>query len=262
MRRAAFLGAVLVGGLAASFALGFVHPFGDAGLYSSEAVPAAKLWPMPPVVRAALLEKCGDCHSLAVRAPVYGHFAPASWLMERDINEARHAMNLSAWEKYSADQQQTLMGKIAREVRAGEMPPAQYSLVHWNARMSDAEVKAVSEWALAPGGLTDDAGEPAAGEAARGKTVFEKRCTGCHALDRDREGPRLGDVYGRTSGSVAGYDYSDGLKRAKVVWNDASLNRWLADPDAVVAGNNMEFHVAKGDERADLIAYFKSLRAK
>jgi hypothetical protein len=41
----------------------------------------------------------------------YGHFAPASWLMERDIVEARKAMNLSLWDSYSADQQQTLGGE-------------------------------------------------------------------------------------------------------------------------------------------------------
>ncbi len=46
------------------------------------------------------------------------------------------------------------------------------------------------------------------GDAAQGKLVFERRCTGCHALDADREGPRLGNVYGRKAGSVAGFQYS------------------------------------------------------
>ena len=47
---------------------------------------------------------------------------------------------------------------------------------------------------------------------ADGKALFEKRCGGCHALDRDKEGPRLGGVYGRTAGTVASFQYSDALR--------------------------------------------------
>jgi cytochrome c len=95
------------------------------------------------------------------------------------------------------------------------------------------------------------------GDPARGKQVFEKRCTGCHAMDQNREGPRLRGVYGRTSGEVATFDYSAALKEAHIVWNDRSLEQWLADPDTLVPGNNMEFHVAKPQERRDLIAFLK-----
>ena len=98
------------------------------------------------------------------------------------------------------------------------------------------------------------------GDAARGKQVFEKRCTGCHAMEADREGPRLGGVFGRKAGSVAGYAYSAGLKKSGtngLVWDDASLEKWLSDPDAMVPDNNMEFRVPKAQERLDLIAYLK-----
>jgi cytochrome c len=96
------------------------------------------------------------------------------------------------------------------------------------------------------------------GDAIRGKAAFEKRCTGCHALDYNREGPRLAGVYGRKSGSVADFPYSTELKRAGIVWGDRSLNAWLTDPDTLVPRNNMSFHVAKPDERRDLIAFLKA----
>src|SRR5260370_25263754 len=67
-----------------------------------------------------------------------------------------------------------------------------------------------------------------------GKTLFEKRCGGCHALDRDKEGPRLAGVYGRTSGSVHSVQYSDPLKKAKVVWNEKTLDRCLTDTEKLV----------------------------
>jgi cytochrome c len=95
------------------------------------------------------------------------------------------------------------------------------------------------------------------GDPLRGKEVFEKRCTGCHALTQNGEGPRLQGVYGRTSGQVAGFTYSPALRKVHVVWNDKTLERWLADPDTLVPGNNMEFHVAKPQERRDLIRFLK-----
>ena len=98
-----------------------------------------------------------------------------------------------------------------------------------------------------------------AGQAdpVRGKEVFEKRCTGCHALEQDREGPRLRGVFGRTSGTVAGFPYSPALTKAGIVWDELSLEQWLSDPDTLVPGNNMGFHVPKAEERRDLIAFLK-----
>ena len=100
------------------------------------------------------------------------------------------------------------------------------------------------------------------GDAVRGKEVFEKRCTGCHALEQNREGPRLQGVFGRTSGTVAGFAYSPALIKARIVWNESSLEQWLTDPDTLVPGNNMDFHVAKPQERRDLISYLKQVSGK
>jgi cytochrome c len=212
---------------------------------------------MPAEVRAMLVEKCVDCHSNQTRAPIYGHFAPASWLMERDIVQARKAMNLSQWEGYSADQQQTLAAKMAQEIKSQGMPPIQYRAIHWDAKTTDSDLAAVAAWAH--GMQTAQAGSSAtgAGDADRGQALFEKRCTGCHALDKNKQGPMLQGVYGRTSGSSAGYAYSDALKKAGVVWDEKSLDKWLSDPDQFISGNNMDFLVAKAQERVDLIAYLR-----
>jgi len=93
------------------------------------------------------------------------------------------------------------------------------------------------------------------GDPAKGKQVFEKRCTGCHALEQNREGPRLQGVFGRTSGEVPGFPYSLALIKAHIVWNESSLEQWLTDPDALVPGNNMEFHVPNAQERSDLVSF-------
>jgi cytochrome c len=166
-------------------------------------------------------------------------------------------MDLSHWEELPKDRQDVLMAKIVQEARSGDMPPAQYVALHPGARVSKSDLEVLSS-------LTKNAGEPETtlagpGDATRGKLVFEKRCTGCHALEADREGPRLGAVYGRKAGSIPGFAYSAGVKNLGVTWNDETLEKWLTDPDLMVKDNQMSFSVPKAQERQDVIAYFKSM---
>lgn len=95
-----------------------------------------------------------------------------------------------------------------------------------------------------------------------GKALFERRCGGCHALDRDKEGPRLGGVYGRAAGSVGSFEYSDALKKAKITWDGEFLEKWLTDPEQLVPNNNMSFHVENPAERREIIAYLKQNSGK
>jgi len=107
--------------------------------------------------------------------------------------------------------------------------------------------------------IAQDANAP---DAMRGKQIFERRCTGCHGFDNDKEGPRLHGVYGRKSGSVPSFKYSDALKKAGVTWDDGNLDQWLTDPDKFIPDNDMDFHLAKADERADVIAFLKQSSGK
>ena len=98
--------------------------------------------------------------------------------------------------------------------------------------------------------------------AGNGKALFDRRCGGCHAIDRDKEGPRLGGVYGRTAGSVDSFEYSEALKASGIVWNAESLEKWLANPGQLVPNNNMSFHLENGGERRDIIDYLKKRSGK
>jgi cytochrome c len=92
-----------------------------------------------------------------------------------------------------------------------------------------------------------------------GQSLFESRCSGCHALDADHEGPRLRGVVGRVAGSVKTFQYSEALKNAKHTWDEATLDKWLSDPESVVPDNDMSFRAPKREERAAIISYLKSL---
>jgi cytochrome c len=240
--------------------LGCLHPFGDPRVEPAKGLGTLLQGArMPADAKAILVTKCADCHSSETRWPVYARIAPGSWLIERDIVEARKKMDLSQWEKLSTDSQDMLVAKVIQEAKSGDMPPLQYRLVHWDAKLSKADVQTLSMLGKSTGG--SEARMTGDGDAIRGKAVFEKRCTGCHAMDVDREGPRLAGVYGRKAGSVPGFTYSAGLKNFGQTWNDATLERWLSDPDMVVPDSNMSFSVPKAEERRDLIAYLKQAKS-
>jgi cytochrome c len=96
-------------------------------------------------------------------------------------------------------------------------------------------------------------------DAPAGGDLFARRCSGCHSLDINKEGPRLRGVAGRKAGSVPEFPYSNALRNSGIVWKDDLLNKWLEDPDQLVPENNMEFRVPNAVERAALIEYLKSL---
>ncbi len=265
MRWVRGVGSISALAVAASLLLAHVHVFGDAGLFGAQAAqaPIPEHASIPPDARAILIAKCADCHSTQTRAPIYSHFAPISWLMERDIVEGRKHMNLSEWGSYSPDQQQTFAAKIVQETKSHDMPLLQYRMIHRDTRITDADVRVFSQWAHGSSTPADPTIQATAdGDPARGAALFDKRCTGCHSLTTNRQGPILQGVYGRTTGSVSAFAYSAALKNAHIAWTDQSLDKWLADPDAFLPGNNMDFLVARPQERKDLIAFFKKSAGK
>jgi cytochrome c len=99
-------------------------------------------------------------------------------------------------------------------------------------------------------------------QSKTGKELFEARCAGCHAMDQDKEGPRLAGVYGRKAASVASFQYSDALAKSKLVWAEETLERWLSDPDKLVPENDMGFRVENAEERRKIIEFLKQETAR
>ena len=97
----------------------------------------------------------------------------------------------------------------------------------------------------------------AAFAAVAGRSAFEKRCTGCHALDHEKTGPRLAGVVGRKAGTVSAFPYSDAVKKSAVVWSEAVLDKWLTDPESVIPDTDMAFRLDNPVERAAIIAFLK-----
>lgn len=252
--------------LTTSVLLAHAHPFGNAGLDAPrQQGTILQHADVPAAVRTTLETKCVDCHSMQPRPPLYARIAPVSWLVERDIVEGRKAMNLSEWDSYSVDKQEELKAKILSETKLHKMPLPQYRFIHWSSTVTAPEIDAIASWARGSTASPDisTAGQPLmAADAVRGKLAFEKRCTGCHSLDENREGPHLRGVYGRISGSVPNFGYSAALRKARITWDDKTLEHWLAGPDEFVPGVDMDFHVAKPQERVDIVRSLKESAGK
>ena len=101
------------------------------------------------------------------------------------------------------------------------------------------------------------AGAAPQGDPKAGEEIYA-RCLACHALAYDRTGPRHCGLFGRRAGSVKGFTYSDAMERAKIVWSEKTLDRFIANPLKTVPGTAMGYAgVTDTKERADLIAYLK-----
>jgi len=96
-------------------------------------------------------------------------------------------------------------------------------------------------------------------DAVRGKEAFEKRCGGCHGLDKTKEGPLLRKIFGHRSASTAGFPYSDALKSSHLTWDEQTLDKWLEDPEKLIPNNDMATRVPDATDRANIIAYLKSI---
>ena len=108
------------------------------------------------------------------------------------------------------------------------------------------------------GALLPLAALPQGGTAPSGKQLFERRCAGCHSVDRDKEGPRLRGVYGRRAASGTSFSYSEALKQARLNWDDETLDRWLTDSEKLVPATDMPVRVESAADRAAIIEYLKS----
>ena len=95
------------------------------------------------------------------------------------------------------------------------------------------------------------------GDPVRGETRFQE-CAACHKLaaDANEIGPSLHGVFTRKAGELADFRFSPAMKRSGIVWTPETLEKYIADPQAMVPANRMPYAgMASASDRADLIAY-------
>jgi cytochrome c len=101
-----------------------------------------------------------------------------------------------------------------------------------------------------------------ASKSPDGAALFKQQCATCHTTslsDTPRQGPPLVQIIGREAGKVGGFHYSTGLAQAGFSWDEARLDAWLTNPQAVIPDSIMTYRQAKAETRAAIITYLKGL---
>lgn len=99
-----------------------------------------------PEVAGMLRRACNDCHGIVREWPWYASVAPVSWLVARDVSEAKEHADFAHWAQYAPHTQAKLLGEMCEEVQKGAMPLQKYLWMHRDARLSPAEVQLFCAW--------------------------------------------------------------------------------------------------------------------
>jgi hypothetical protein len=103
--------------------------------------------PPPPQIAAQLRASCYDCHSDETKWPWYSHVAPASWLVVSDVNDGRERLNFSDWPHALPERAAKRLERMSEELGYKDMPPAKYTIIHADARLTDAQRQELIKWA-------------------------------------------------------------------------------------------------------------------
>lgn len=98
-------------------------------------------------VAGMLKQSCYDCHSNTTNYPWYSHVAPFSWLVAKDVREAREELNFSTWTDYDMMEKLEKLDDISIEVSEGEMPMGIYTAIHSSAKLNETQIQQLVEWA-------------------------------------------------------------------------------------------------------------------
>lgn len=95
-----------------------------------------------------------------------------------------------------------------------------------------------------------------------GQIAYNNACRTCHSIREgdNRLGPSLYGIVGKKAGTISGYDSSPAMRQSGIVWDEKNLDKFIADPEAVVHGNAMKPYggIASEEERQEIISYLKS----
>jgi hypothetical protein len=105
------------------------------------------LYPPPPAVRRILASSCYDCHSNQTRYPWYAEIQPVGWWLASHVSDARRELNFAAFGGYPRKRQIKKLESLVDEVRDRTMPLKSYTFIHREAKLTDAQVTALCNWA-------------------------------------------------------------------------------------------------------------------
>lgn len=105
-----------------------------------------EVYEVPENIHKILQTSCYDCHSNNTNYPWYNKVQPFAWYLNDHIEKGKEELNFSEFGEYSSRRQRSKMRSISSQVEDGEMPLSSYTLVHWDAKLSDKEKEEFIAW--------------------------------------------------------------------------------------------------------------------
>jgi hypothetical protein len=136
---------IVLGCFVAFVAIQFVRPAkNDAPVGPDD---LASKYPPPPEVKQLLEAACYDCHSNHTRYPWYAQVQPTGWWLASHINDGKRELNFSEFASYTEHRRAKKLQAISDEVTDHSMPLKSYTWVHRDAKLTDAQIKLLADWA-------------------------------------------------------------------------------------------------------------------
>jgi hypothetical protein len=124
----------------------FFGPERNEGDYASIESFIAETKPSPEV-KAILKESCFDCHSDVTRYPWYNNITPVNYWLAEHVEDGKKHFDVSKWKEYSVKKKDHKLDELIEMVEEKEMPLNSYTWTHTEAKLSDAQIEAVIDWA-------------------------------------------------------------------------------------------------------------------
>jgi len=105
------------------------------------------VYQIPKETGQLLQTSCYDCHSNNTNYPWYAYIQPVAWWLNDHIVEGKEELNFSEFGTYSLKKQAHKLDELAELVASGDMPLSSYTIIHGNAKLSDAQKKQLTDWA-------------------------------------------------------------------------------------------------------------------
>ncbi len=102
---------------------------------------------VPPEISSILSRSCNDCHSNNTVYPWYSYIQPVGWFLKNHIDEGRDELNFSRFAAYEPKRRNKKFKEVCEQVGSGEMPMTAYVIGHPNAALTEADKKALCDWA-------------------------------------------------------------------------------------------------------------------
>ncbi|MFD0991274.1 heme-binding domain-containing protein [Mariniflexile jejuense] len=101
----------------------------------------------PADVKQILEVACNDCHSNVTKYPWYNNITPVNYWLAAHVKDGKKHFNISNWEGNSVKRKDHKFEELIEMVEEKEMPLESYTWAHSEAKLTDAQVKAVIDWA-------------------------------------------------------------------------------------------------------------------